>query len=162
MKSRLQKVALPGVLGVEQLKKLQDKAVVNVGLCDVGVEVLALDEAEEEFVDDLDVWPCYLEDGLVFLGIKGLALGIHGGRNRAEEILGKHLDDPGVHGFRDDLAVICHIVEEFVERQTLDFLGLHVGAGIVEIEDDVALVDLAHEEVLATVWGDLVEAGKLF
>lgn len=48
-----------------------------------------------------------------------------------------------------------------MERKTLDLLGLHVAASIVEVKDDVALVDLLHEEVLATVRRDLVEARKL-
>ena len=161
MEGRLQKVAFPRVLGVEQLQKLQDEAVVDVGLGNVGVEILAFDEAKEELIDNLDVWPCHFQDWFVLFRIKSLALGVHGRRDGAEEVLGKHLHDPGVHGFRNDLAVIRHIVEKLVERQSLDLLGLHIRAGIVEVEDDVALVDLAHEQVLPLVGLHLVEAGKL-
>ena len=48
-----------------------------------------------------------------------------------------------------------------MESETLDLLGLHVGARVVEVEDDVALVDLLHKEVLASVGRYLVEAGEL-
>jgi hypothetical protein len=32
-----------------------------------------------------------------------------------------------------------------------DLLGLHIGCRVIEIKDDVALVDLLHEQILAPV-----------
>jgi hypothetical protein len=46
-----------------------------------------------------------------------------------------------------------------MESQSLDLLGLHVCRRVIEIENDVALVNLLHEEVLAPVGGHLVETG---
>jgi hypothetical protein len=48
-----------------------------------------------------------------------------------------------------------------VQRQALDLLGLHVGRWVVEVKDDIARVDLLHEQVLAPVRRDFVEAWKL-
>ena len=91
------------------------------------------------------MWPCNLEDGFVFFGVKGIALGVDWRWDRSEEILAEHLDDLGVHGLGDDLSVVRHIVEKLVERQSLDLFWLHVCALIIEIEDDIALVKLLHE-----------------
>lgn len=161
VQGRLQEVPFPRIFGVEQLQELEDEAVVDVCFRDVGVEVLALDEAKEELVHDLDVRPGDFQDGLVLLGVESVALRVHGRRDGAEEVLGEHVDYDGVHGLGDDLAVVGHVVQELVEGQALDLLGLHIGAGIVEVEDDVALLDLLHEQILTAPGGDLVEAGEL-
>jgi hypothetical protein len=60
MESRLEEVALSGILRIEQLQQLENEAVINVYLGDIGVEVLALDESQEELVHNLDVRPSYL------------------------------------------------------------------------------------------------------
>jgi hypothetical protein len=62
---------------------------INVPLGDVGVEVGALDEAEEELVDDLEVGPRELEHRFVLLGIVGVAGRVDGRRDRAEEVGGE-------------------------------------------------------------------------
>ncbi len=110
MQGRLQKVPFPRILGIEQLEELKHKAVVDVRLGDVCVEVLAFDEAKEKLVHNLDVRPGNFQHGLVLFRIESLALRVHGRRNRAEKVLGKHADDDWVHGLRDDLSVIGHIV----------------------------------------------------
>ena len=156
-----QKISLARVLGIEQFEELEDEAVVDVRLCDVGIEVLALDEAEEELVHDLDVRPSDFQDGLVFFRVECLALRVHWGRDRAEQVLRKHPDDDRVHGLRDDLPVVGNIVQELMEGQSLDFLRLHIGASIVEVEYDVALLNLLHEQVLAPSGGHLVETRQL-
>ncbi len=63
-------------------------------------------------------------------------------------------------GSGDHLPVVGDIIEELVKGEALDLLGLHVGAGIVEVEDDVALLDLLHKELLSSGGWDLVEAGS--
>lgn len=135
---------------------------VDVRLGHIGVKVLALDETQEELVDDLDVRPGHFQHGFVLLGIKSLALRRNGRWNGTKQVLGKHLDDPRIHGFGDNGAVVGDIVEEFVQGQPFDFLGLHIGGRVVKVEDDVALIDLLHEEILATVGRHFVEARKLF
>lgn len=102
---RLEKVALARVLAVEELEQLwgesafrcerceqwqkshlEDKLLVDVPLGDVGVEVGALDEPQEELVDDLEVRPRELEHGLVLLGVVRVAGRVHRRRDRAEQV----------------------------------------------------------------------------
>jgi hypothetical protein len=135
--------------------------VVDVCLCNVRVEVLTFNETKEEFVDNLDVRPGHLENRLILFGVKGFALRVHGWRNRTEQVLGKHLDDEGIHLLGDDLTVVGNVVKQFVQRQTLDLLGFHVTARIVKVEDDVALVDLLHEELFSLVRWHLMESWQL-
>jgi hypothetical protein len=179
MERGLEKVSLAGVLGVEQLEELglhmlawtkqlhcndtylKNKFVVNVLLGNVGVEILTLDEAEKELVDNLNVGPSDLEDRLVLLGIEGFPLRVHWGGDGSEQILAEHLDHARVHGLLDDVTVVGNVVQQFVQGQTLDFLGFHVAASIVEIKDDVALVDLLHEELGPAIGSHLVEARQL-
>lgn len=157
----LQEVTLPRILGVEQLQKLQDKAVVDICFCNVSVEILALDKAKEEFVNDLDVRPGNLQDRLVLFRVKSLALRVHGGWNWAEQVLGKHLHDARIHRLRNDLSVVSHIIEKFMECQSLDLLRLHVGTRVVEVKYDITLLDLLHEQVLSPIRRHFVEAWEL-
>ena len=124
----------------------------------VGVEILAFDEAKEELVDDLNMGPGHFQHRFVFLWIKGLALRVHGGWNRSKQIFTEHVDDSRIHWLRDDLAIVCHIVKQLVQCQAFDLFGLHVPAGIIEVEDDVALVNLLHKQFLSSVWGNLVKS----
>lgn len=134
---------------------------IYIGFRDVCVEVLALNEAEEELVNNLDVRPSYFQDRLIFFRVESLSLWVHWGRNRTEQVLGEHLDYKWVHLLCDNLAVVCDIIEEFVERQAFDLLRLHVAACIVEVKDDVALVDLLHEELFPLVGWYFVEPWQL-
>ena len=122
---------------------------------------MAFNETKEKFVDDLNMRPCHLKHWLVLFRVEGLALWVHGWGNRTEQVLGEHLDDERVHLLGDDLAVVRDVVEQFVQSQALDFLGLHVTASIVEVEDDVALVDLLHKKLLPLVWRYLVKSWQL-
>jgi hypothetical protein len=58
--------------------------VVNVLLSNVCVEVLAFNEAQEELVNNLNMWPSDLEHRLVFFWVECLALWIHWRRNWTE------------------------------------------------------------------------------
>ena len=53
MQNCLEEVALPWILRVEQLQQLEHKALVNVLLANGGLEVGGLQEAQEQFVDQL-------------------------------------------------------------------------------------------------------------
>jgi len=157
----LEKISFSGVLRIKKFEKLKNKTVVDIGFSDIGVEVLAFNKAEEELVHNLNMWPGNLQDRLIFLRIESLALRIHWGRDRAKEVLGEHLDNPRIHGLRDDLAVVGHIVKKLVECESLDLLGLHVAAGIVEVEYDIALLNLLHKQILSPIRSHFVETGKL-
>lgn len=108
---RLEEITLSGILRVEEVEELQHKAVIYVGFCYVRVEVLTFNEAKEEFIDDLDMRPCDLQNGLVLFRIESLALGVYGRGNRSEQVLGEHVDDPRVHGLSYHLPVVGDIVE---------------------------------------------------
>lgn len=161
VEGRLEEVALAGVFRVKQVEQRQDKAVVDILLGVVCVEIRTFYETEEELVNYLDVRPGDFKNRLVLLWVECVALGVHWRRNGTEQVLAEHLDDSGVHGLGYDLAVLGDVIEQLVQSEALDLLGLHVCAGVVEVENDVALVELLHEELLAPIRGDFVEAGQL-
>ena len=156
MEGGLQEVTFPGVFGVEQFEQLgrlvggltdkedgtniQNKTMVDVGFRDVGVEVLALYEAKEELVHHLNVRPGDFQHRFVFFRVEGFTLRVHGWRYRTEQVLRKHLYHTRVHALGDYLPVVGNIVQQLVQSEALDLLGLHITARIVEVEDDVALV----------------------
>jgi hypothetical protein len=140
---------------------IQDKTVINVGFGDVGIEVLTFNESEEKLIYHLDVGPSHFEHRFIFFRVKGLPLGIYRRRYGSEQILGEHVHYAGVHFVGDDLAVVCHIVQKLMQSEALDFLGLHIATGIVKVENNVALVDFLHEEVLALVRRYFVETRQL-
>ena len=135
---------------------------IDVNFGNVGVEVLALNEPQKEFVDHLYVGPCNLQNGLIFLRIKGISLGIDWRWNWSEEVLAEHFYHLRIHGLGDDLTIVGNIIQEFVQREPLNFLGLHISTRIIKIEDNVALLNLLHEQILPTIWWNFMEPGELF
>jgi len=124
---------------------VENKAVINVLFRNVRVEVLAFDKAKEKLVHNLDMWPGHFKDRFIFLRVEGIALWIHGRWNGSKQVLAEHVHHTRVHTVGDDLAIVRHIIEQLMQRKAFDFLRLHVPAGVIEIENDVALVDLLHE-----------------
>jgi hypothetical protein len=55
---------------------LKNEFGIDIWFCSSDVEILRLDEAEKEFVDDLEMWPSGFHDRLVFFWIKDVANGI--------------------------------------------------------------------------------------
>lgn len=181
MQSCLEKITFPRILRIKEIQQLEKsvsfdlsslrddlnytylkhKLVVDVRFRDVGVEILTLDESQEEFIHDLNVRPGDFQDRLVFLGVKRFALWCHWRRDGSKQVLGKHLHHARVHWLGDDRSVVGDIIQEFVESKPLNFFGLHVGGGVVEIKYDVALVDFLHEQILTSIWSYFVEAGQL-
>ena len=78
VKGGLEKVAFTRVFRVKELEKIEYERLVDVSLGEVRVEVWAFDEAEEEFVDDLEMRPGELEDGFVFFRVEGVACWVDG------------------------------------------------------------------------------------
>src|SRR5450755_2764456 len=105
--------------------------------------------------------PSNFQDWLVLFWIKCFALRIHRRGYWAEKILAEHIHNSRVHWLGDDGAVIGHIVQKLVKRKSLDLFGFHISRSIIEIEDDVALIDLLHEQVLSPIRRNLVETWKL-
>ena len=141
---------------------LQNKAMVDISLCDICIEILALDKPQEKLVYDLDMRPSDFQDGLILFRIKSLALRRNRRRNRSEKIAGKHVDHARVHWLGDYPTVIGDVIQEFVEGKPLDLLGFHIGRRVVEVKDDVALVNLLHEQILASIRGHFMETRQLF
>jgi hypothetical protein len=83
---------------------------VDVSLCNVGVEILALNEPQEEFIYNLDMRPSNFQHGLILLWVKCFTLGRHRRRDGAEQVLCKHLNHAGIHGFRYDRPVVGNII----------------------------------------------------
>ena len=57
-------------------------------------------------------------------------------------------NDLGVNGLRYDLAVVCDVIQDFVECRTLDLLSLELAQWVRKVKHEAALVDLAHEQSL--------------
>ena len=93
---------------------LKNEAVVNELFCNVGVEIRTLNKSQEEFVDNLDVRPGHFQDWLVLFGVEGFSLGIHRWWYGTEQILAEHFDRARIHGLRDDLSVVCDIIEKLM------------------------------------------------
>jgi hypothetical protein len=59
---------------------------INVSFGEIGVEIWALDEAEEKFVHDLKMRPGEFQDRLVFLRVKSITGGVDRRGYRSEEV----------------------------------------------------------------------------
>lgn len=86
VESGLEEIALAGVFRVEQFKEVKYKRLVDVSLGEVGVEVGTFNEAEEEFVNNLKMWPGEFEDGFVFFWVKGIACRVDRRGYRTEKV----------------------------------------------------------------------------
>jgi hypothetical protein len=84
---------------------LENKRLVDVLLGGVGVEVWTLDKPEEELVDDLEMGPRELEDGLVLFRVEGVARRVDLRRYRSEEV-GRELVWAGKTGRKSQLPSI--------------------------------------------------------
>lgn len=73
VKGRFEEVALARVFRVKELEEVEHEGLVDVSFGEVRVEIGAFDEAEEEFIDDLEMRPGELEDGFVFFRVEGVA-----------------------------------------------------------------------------------------
>jgi len=89
VESCLEEIAFPGILRVEKFEKVENKRLVNVSFGEVGVEFLRFHEAQKELVDDLEVWPCQLENGFVFLWVECVAGGVDWWGYSAKQIVSK-------------------------------------------------------------------------
>lgn len=137
---------------------LEHEMVIDIRLGDVRVKILTLDEPQKELIHNLDVRPGDFQDGLVLLRVERFSLRRYGRRDGSEQVFGEHFHHARIHGLGDDRAIVGDVIQELVERQSLDLLGFHVRGGVVEIENDVTLIDLLHEQLLAPVRGHFVEA----
>ncbi len=101
--------------------------------------------------------PGNFQNRFIFLRIKSFTLRVDRRWDRAKQILAKHVDYSGVHWFCDDGSIVRDIVEEFMQCQPLDLLRFHVSSLVIEIEYNIALVDLLHEQFLSAIGGYFVE-----
>ena len=86
MKCGLEEIALPWVLGVKKLKKIEREWVINVPFCEVRVEVRAFNKSKEKLVDNLKVRPGEFEDRFIFLWIESIPSGVDWRGYRAKEV----------------------------------------------------------------------------
>mmetsp|Transcript_15534 Transcript_15534/g.37261 ORF Transcript_15534/g.37261 Transcript_15534/m.37261 type:complete len:277 (+) Transcript_15534:1021-1851(+) len=149
MEDRLEVIALARVLRIEQLHELEAESLVDVLLRRLGVDLGAHDEAQEEFVRDLQVRPCRLQDRLVLLRIEVVG----GGGEGAAHVRGDHCHEVGHDRFGEDLLAGggVDVVDELQQRLTFHVLPALVGGGIVEREDDPAKLKLQFEQLLPLV-----------
>ena len=89
VQGRLEEITLARVFRVEEFEEVEHERLVDVSLGKVRVEIWAFDEAEEEFVDDLEVRPGEFEDGFVLFRVEGITCWIDRRGYRTEEVGGK-------------------------------------------------------------------------
>ena len=58
MEGSLEEITFSGVLRVEEFEKVENKGLIDVASRQVSVEFCAFYETEEEFIDNLQMWPC--------------------------------------------------------------------------------------------------------
>ena len=146
---------------VWMLPYLKNELMVYETFCNICIEILAFDESKKEFIHYLYMRPRHFKYRLVFLRIKCLALWIDRWRYWSEKILAEHINHPRVHGLRDDLPIVRHVVQELMEREPFNFFRLHITASIIEVEYNVTLVDLLHEKILPPIWRYFMETWQL-
>ena len=110
------------------------------------VKVRTFNKAQKELVDRLHVGPGQFRNWLIFIWVIQLAHRIHRGRDRAKQILFEHGDHMAVHLVGIVESVADNELNKFLKRDALDLLAPDVLRGVVEIEDDVALIDFLVEE----------------
>ena len=71
MEDGLQVVALTGVFAVEKLQETVNEVVRDVLRDHIVAEVGCQNEFEQELVDKLEMWPCFLKMWLVFVRVHG-------------------------------------------------------------------------------------------
>lgn len=71
-----------------------------------------------------------------------------------------HLDHLGVYILGDDTALVSDVFEHLVQGLSLDLLALEVRAGVVEVEENVTLMELADEELGAFAGRGLCKATR--
>ena len=142
----LEVVALPGVLGVEELHEVQAEVLVDVLLGHLGVDLGADDEPEEELVDHLEVGPARLQHRLVLLRVEV----VRGGRQRPADVVA-NADHQVLHyALREDLLPggRVHVIHQLKQRLPLQVLTAQVRLRIVKAVYCGAQVQLFYEEGL--------------
>ena len=174
VQDRLEVVPLARILRVEQLQHRDDRGLVDVSLRHLRVDIARDDEAEEELVDELQVGPRRLQEGLVLLRVKvRVEVALPWGE-RSEQVcfdlqrstrqmsltsphvkppavLGRggrgahHFDRVLVHRLRDRLLDV-HKIDQLQERLPLILLGLRLRLH-TEVVDHGAHGELLLEEL---------------
>ena len=147
MQHGLEEVALAWVLAVEESEELECELRVERLLGQIGLKVRRLEEAQEELVDELEMWPGRVQHRLVELGT-----GEVGGRGQASEHVSReHAHALLVDSLRgQDAACGCQELDELVQRLSLHLLGLEVTERVYgEVKAKAALTQLLAEELLS-------------
>lgn len=135
-----EQVAFARVLAVEELENAGDESLIDVLFAHVGLKLGRLEEAQEEFVDNLKMRPARLERRLVLflVGLAGRLVRV--GRQRAEYVERHHGDYLGIHGLGETRLGYADVVDDLVEARAFDLFALEVGHRIHEVEHDAALL----------------------
>jgi len=158
MKDRLQVVTLTRILGIKQLHELEAEPLVNVLLSRFGIDFRAHNEAEEEFISDLEVWPGRLEDGLVFLGIKVVG----GGGESTADVGGNHGHEVGHDGLGEDLLTCggVDVVDQLEQCLTFHVLPTLVRSRIIKRKDHPTQLQLQLEKLLPLIGRSIPQRGQ--
>jgi hypothetical protein len=154
---RLEQVPLPRVLAVEQGEQVHDEHLVDILLGDARLELDRLETPEEELVDEVQVRPARLQARLVLLRVESGARCAAVGRQRPEEVGGERGDELPVHGLRQGAHRHREVLGHLLQRGALGLPPLGVRQRGREVEWDLALAELLHEQLLTVGRGGVTE-----
>ena len=86
MKCSLEEIALPWVLGVKELQKVEHEWLIDVPFREIRVKLRAFHKAKEKFVDNLKMRPSEFEDRFIFLWVECIPGGVDRRGYRAKEV----------------------------------------------------------------------------
>lgn len=152
MQNCFQEVPLTRVLRIEELEQLKHELLIDDPLANTRLEIGALQETQKELVDQLQVGPAGLQCRVVLLRIE---VGVLAGRQRPKQVVRYHLDDFGIHRLCEDAPSARYVIDQLVQRATLDLLPLEIGHGVHEVEGHAALPQLSDEQLLLLGGGDI-------
>mmetsp|Transcript_26369 Transcript_26369/g.72812 ORF Transcript_26369/g.72812 Transcript_26369/m.72812 type:complete len:279 (-) Transcript_26369:30-866(-) len=153
-------ITLTRILAVKEFHELEAKLLVHIFLGRFGVDLRADNEAEEEFISNLQVGPSRLQHGLVLLGVK-----VIGCRRQRTANIGRHHRHQVPHdGFGENLLTCrcVNVVDKFQESLALHIFSTFVGRGIIKGENDTAQFELHDKKFFALCGWSIAEGGEVF
>lgn len=138
------------VLRVEEVQKAEHKGVVDVALGNLSVGVRGYDVAQEEFIDELKVWPSGVEERIFLLGVGDLGAGVlvRMRREAAEDVGGDGPDEFLLHGFSEPAGARLHEVDQLRQGLPLHLPLTGQPERLGEVEHHGADLELAEEQRL--------------
>lgn len=174
VQSSLEEISLSWVLRIEELQHLHYEGLIHELLRKRRLKIGRFEEPQKELIHKLEVWPGSLKRGFVLFRVKISSTWVFWRWKCPKQIDCKHVNNFWVNRLGDDLqvtrrqpqplqkqakgehvkineaahlSIVRHVVNEFVESSTLDFLRLELTDSLGEIEERVALAYFLNKQL---------------